>query len=85
MVTVLKTGKTRDPYLAACACNIWYVSAISDVDLQYVHIRAVDNNVADVLSRLQGSVEQMQWLHSQVERPIWLQVFYELLEIDPEL
>ena len=53
VVTVLKNGNTRDPFLAACACNIWLESALSDIctDLQYGHIRGVDNKVADVLSR----------------------------------
>ena len=85
VVTVLKTGRTRDPFLAACARKIWYALAISDINLQYAHIRGVDNKVADVLSRWQGSAEQILWLHSQVDRPIWLQVSYQLLEIDPEL
>ena len=85
VLTVLKTDKTQDPYLAACVRNIWYESALSDIDLQYPHIRGVDNKVADVLSRWQGSVEQIQWLYSQVQRSIWLQVSYQLLELDPEL
>ena len=85
MVTVLKSGKTRDPYLAACARNIWFESALADIDLQYAHIRGVDNKVADVLSRWKGSIEQTQWLQSQVGMPIWLSVSYQLLELDPEL
>ena len=43
VVSVLRSGRTRDPYLGACARNIWYVSALADIDLQYVHIRGVDN------------------------------------------
>ena len=73
VVTVLKTGKIRDPYLAACTCNIWHASALSDIDLQYAHIRGVDNKVSDVLSRWQGSAEQIQRLYLQVDTPIWLQ------------
>ena len=85
VVTVLRTGKTRDPFLAACARNIWLESALSDIDLQYGHIRGVDNRVADMLSRRQGSLEQIQWLQSQVVNPIWLNASYHLLELDPEL
>ena len=66
VVSVLRTGKTRNPYLAACARNIWYVSATSDIDLQYAHIRGLDNKIADVLSRWQGSIQQIQWLHSRI-------------------
>ena len=72
--SLLKNGKTRDPYLAACARNIWFESALSDIYLQYAHIRGIDNNVADLLSRWQGSIEQTQWLHSQVGIPMWLNV-----------
>ena len=32
--SVLKSCKSQDPYLAACACNIQYESALSDIDLQ---------------------------------------------------
>ena len=46
-----KSGKTCDLYLACCARNIWYVAAAADIDLQYVHIRGVDNRVADILPR----------------------------------
>ena len=66
VVSVLKTGKTRDPYLAACGRNIWYESAMSDIDLQYTYIRGTENKVADILSRWQGTREQIQWLHSHV-------------------
>ena len=31
VVTVLRNGKTRDPFLAACARNIWLESARSDI------------------------------------------------------
>ena len=85
VVTVLKTGKTPDPYLAACSCNIWYSSALCDIYLQYAHIRAVDNKVPNILPRWQGSVEQIQGLYSQVERPMWLQMSYQLMELDLEL
>ena len=85
VVSVLRTGRTRDPYLAACARNIWYASAASDIDVQYVHIRGLDNNIADLLSRWQGSTHQIQMLHSLVVNPVWLHVSYELLELDPQL
>ena len=85
VVSVLKTGKTRDPYLAACGRNIWYESAMSDIDLQYTHIRGSENKVTDILSRWQGTREQIQWLHSHVHQPVWLEVSIDLLELDPEL
>ena len=54
VISVLKTGKTRDSHLKACACNIGYASPASDIDLQDAHIRGTDNKVADVLSRWHG-------------------------------
>ena len=32
VVCVLQSGKTRDPYMAACARNIWLWSASYDTD-----------------------------------------------------
>ena len=55
VVSVLRTGKTCDPYLRACECNIWYLAVKSDMDLCYMHIEGVNNQVADVLSGWQGT------------------------------
>ena len=85
VVSVLKTGKTRDPYLTTCARNVWYDSARADIDLQYTHIRGTDNKVADILSRWQGTREQINWLHSNVHQPMWLEVSMDMLDLDPEL
>ena len=84
VVTVLKSGKTRDLYLAACARNIWYASTRSDIDIQYAHIRGSENGVADTLSRWQGTIDQVNYLHSNVGQPIWLPVSYEMLDLDPD-
>ena len=85
VVLVLKTGRTRDQYLAACGHNVWYESAMSDIDLQYNHIRGTENKVADLLSRWQGTREQIDWLYSHVQQPIWLKVSLDMLDLDPEL
>ena len=85
VVTVLRSGKTRDAFLAASARNIWYLTALHDIDLQFTHIRGASNQLADILSRWQGSVQQIQFLHSQVSDPMWLQVSVDLLELDPYL
>ena len=59
VVTVLNTGKTHDPFLAACARNVWYVTAVNDIDACFSHIRGVDNTVADILSRWQGTCKSV--------------------------
>ena len=85
VVTVLTTGKTRDAFLAACARNIWYVTAIHDIEVQYKHVSGVNNQVADILSRWQGSPAQIEFLHTQVPNAQWLNVTVDLLELDPYL
>ena len=51
VVSVLRTGWSRDPFLSACTRNIWYCSTKHDIDVEYVHIRGYYNKVADLLSR----------------------------------
>ena len=51
VVQVLSTGKTRDPFLAACSRNVWQMAAADDIDLTYVHVLGKNNQVADLLSR----------------------------------
>ena len=34
VVSVLSTGRSRDPFLSACARNIWYCSAKHDIDTE---------------------------------------------------
>ena len=77
MVTVLRSGRTRDSYLGACARNIWYVSALADIDLHYAHIRGLDNGT--------GSPQDVVKLLAQVQSPVWVPVDIKLLHIDAEL
>ena len=65
VVTVLKSGKTR---------IVWYASAMSDIDIQYAHIRGSENGVVNILPRWQGTPDQVNYLHSNVKQPIWLPV-----------
>ena len=63
VVEVLKSGRMKDPYLSACARNIWYCAATHGIDAWYVHIQGKENRVADLLSRFgrsrQGSVQNI--------------------------
>ena len=85
VVSVLRSGKTKDPYLGACARNIWYVCALADIDVQYVHIRGLNNRVADLLSRWSGSGKDSIELQMYVKNPVWVPVNMNFLDIDPEL
>ena len=85
VVTVLNTGKTRDPYLAAWARNVWYLASIYDIDVQYVHIRGENNKIADCLSRWAGSEQDWSLLRAAVTNPVWCPVSIDMLQLDPEL
>ena len=39
VVTILRPEKSRDPFVLACAQNIWYCSSTHDIDIDYVDIR----------------------------------------------
>ena len=51
MVEVINTGKARDQMLAACARNIWLLSALYNIRLIVSHITGKNNTIADLLSR----------------------------------
>ena len=70
VITVLCSGTMHDAFLAG---NIWYTTAIHDIDAQFSHIKGVDNTVADLLSRWQGSPQQVQLLHSHIKNQNGLQ------------
>ena len=85
VVKVLNAGKARDPYLGACARNVWYIAALADIDLQYVHVLGKNNVVADLLSRWQNTVANVNQLQALVSDPVWLAVSVDMLEIDHPL
>ena len=85
VVTVLTSGCTRDPFLSACARNIWYCAAKHDIDMEYVHIKGCDNKVADLLSRWSGSREDWGRLLHHIPNPCWLQTNEEMLTFYPDI
>ena len=85
VVKVLNAGKARDPYLGACARNMWYMAALSDIDLQYVHVLGKNNVVADLLSRWQYTSANVTQLQALLSTPVWLSVSVDMLEIDHTL
>ena len=82
VVQVLNSGKTRDPFLASCARNIWYVAAKHDIKLSYRHVPGKNNGVADLLSRWQGTPVQINKLYAHIHKPIWVNTSQHLLEFD---
>ena len=43
VVFVVKTGKTKDPFLALCVINIWLLTAFHGIDLQIDHVPGCHN------------------------------------------
>ena len=52
VVEVLKTAKTKDPFLATCARNVWLITAIFNIEIVVIHVPGKDNPIADLVSRL---------------------------------
>ena len=85
VVNVLRSGRARDPFLCACARNIWLQAAKHDVDLSYIHVLGKKNVVADRLSRWTNSIKDWGVLLQYVRNPIWLTAHTDMLNIDNEI
>ena len=51
VVNILNNGRTRDPFLSACARSIWLVQAKFNIQVSVEHIQGQCNTYADTLSR----------------------------------
>ena len=85
VVQVLTSGKTRDPFLATCARNIWQEAAVRDIELKYVHIMGKQNKIADLLSRWENTAAQYHLLNTLVQSPVWVEVGPHLLDLNYEI
>ena len=54
-VSVIQTGRGRDPFLLACAREIWTCTAQYHLVIHVEHIAGVNNTMADALSRYHTS------------------------------
>ena len=82
---VLQSGRTKDPYLAACARNVCLLAAKYDIEITYVHISGKKNRTADLLSRWTGSVKDIQELNSLVPKVLWMKTSFSLLDLNCEM
>ena len=85
VVAVLTHSKTKDPFLATCARNVWILAALYDLEVTYVHIRGKHNVIADLLSRWVPTPENVLKLHSQIPDPLWISVPDDILELDNDI
>ena len=69
VVRVLRSGRARDPFLGACARNIWLQAAQHDIDLSYIHVLGKANVVADRWSDGQTVVQTGGSYYSMFKGP----------------
>ena len=50
-VTVVNSGKSKDPFMQRCLRQLWFTAAVYDCELIARHIPGVHNVLADALSR----------------------------------
>ena len=60
-VTVIDSGSTKDPFMQRCLRQLWFTSALHDVDLGVRHIPGEHNTLADALSRWDNTSSQSQF------------------------
>ena len=79
VVEVIRTGKARDHILAACARNIWLLSALYNVRLIVSHITGQDNTIADLLSRWHKTSNNYEKLTTLIPVHYWIPAHMDLM------
>ena len=82
VVSILKSGRTRDSTLATITRNILLEASWIHITITVIHVLGKNNTVADTLSRWQNSAKDRQILHSNIINPIWVQANASLLILD---
>ena len=72
VVTILQTGKTKDPTLDAICRNIGIETAKADIRLKTVHIPGKLNVMADSLSRFHISNVHRDKVHQWLPQATWI-------------
>ena len=85
VVKVLNSGHTKCPDLATIARNIFMQVATFDIQLTIVHIPGKYNEVADLLSRWQGTIDNENKLKQHLQNFEWLQVSESHLMVDSSI
>ena len=63
-VVTIRTGSTRNIFMADCIRELWFICATADIDLIISHVAGKDNTVADLLSRRFSSQSDSCTFHS---------------------
>ena len=79
VVQVLTSGGFRDPILSTCSRNIWLLSALYNITIQFSHIAGVQNTAADLLSRWTNTNQDFIALNAHIANPVWMNVHINLI------
>ena len=82
VVEVLTTGKTKDPFLATCARNIWLITAIFNIEIIVIHVSGKHNQIADLLSRWVITVDPECKLRQLLPNFIWINTHIDLTKLN---
>ena len=74
VIQAFSSGKARDPILATCVRNFFWIIALFSIQLWVVHVDCKSNDLADLLSRLKNSHEDYYKLNSILSNPIWITI-----------
>ena len=85
VVCVLQLGKAKDPFLGACARNVWLWAATHDIELIYVNVMGKYNRAADLLSRWSNSFNDKNELQMLIPGACWVPVTLDATDIDVEI
>ena len=85
VVEVLTSGKCRDTTLAACARNIWLISAIYYFQIKVQHIPGQKNVTADLLSRWTNFPLDINRLTDLVPGYVWIPTHLDLTLLNHEI
>ena len=85
VVEVLRSGRARDPALATSARNVWLLTSLFNINLIVNHISGVKNQVADMLSRWQNTMSQLQRLSQLVPHYEWVQTHLDHTKLNDNI
>ena len=75
VVTVINSGSTKDPFMQRCLGQLWFTSALHDVDLHVRHILGEHNTLAYALSRWHNTSSQTRF--AQAATALGISYFFE--------
>ena len=82
VVELLKSGKTKDPFVATCARNISLITAIFNIEIIVVHVPGRNNHIADLLSRWIVIPNPEQKLRQYLPNFIWINTHIDLTQLN---